>query len=109
MLRNKFYVDEIYGKLFVEPLIRFARYCLTFDLGVIDGLVNAAGWLTRLTAWLSHRFDIYIVDGLVNSLATLVRHSSSVWRGLQTGYLQNYALVFVVGLLLMIAGVLVVI
>ena len=109
LMRNKFYVDEIYGKIFVAPLMKAARYCLTFDLRVIDGLVNAAGWLTRLTAWLSHRFDIYIVDGLVNSLATLVRYSSGVWRGLQTGYLQNYALVFVLGLLIMIAGVLVVI
>ncbi len=109
LLLNKYYVDEIYGKLIVDPLTRAARTCLSFDLSVIDGLVNGTGWLTRLTAWFSHQFDIYIVDGLVNSLATLVRYSSGVWRGLQTGYLQNYALIFVVGVLLMIAGVLVVI
>ena len=109
LLVNKYYVDELYAKLFVDPLNRAARYCLAFDLTVIDGLVNGTGWLTRLTAWLSHWFDIYVVDGLVNSLATLVATNGRFWRRLQTGYLQNYALAFVVGVLVMIAGVLVII
>jgi hypothetical protein len=43
--------------------------------------------MTRFAAWLSHKFDIYLVDGIFNSL-------------------QNYALIFVVGLLLIIGGLL---
>jgi len=39
-------------------------------------------------------------------MATMVDFSSGFWRRLQTGYLQNYALIFVVGLLLIIGGLL---
>jgi len=103
---HKYYVDEIYDAMIVNPLKRLARYCFAFDLSIIDGLVNGAGWLTRLTAWLSHKFDIYFVDGVVNSLAALVDFSSGYWRKLQTGFLQNYALVFVIGLLVIVGSVL---
>ena len=108
LLSEKYHVDDIYDVLIVEPVLKAARYCLHFDLSVIDGLVNAAGWLTRLTAWLSHKIDIYLIDGLVNSLATLVGINSGLWRRLQTGYLQNYALVFIAGLVLIVVGVLLV-
>ena len=106
VLYNKYYVDEIYAAMVVNPLKRSSQYCFRFDLSVIDGIVNATGWLTRLIAWLSHKIDIYIVDGAVNSLATLIDFNSGFWRRIQTGFLQNYALVFVIGLLVMVGSVL---
>ena len=106
LLSNKYYIDEIYDALIVNPIKRLCRLCFSFDLAVIDGLVNGAGWMTRFAAWLSHKFDIYLVDGIFNSMATMVDFSSGFWRRLQTGYLQNYALIFVVGLLLIIGGLL---
>ncbi|MBI5236784.1 MAG: NADH-quinone oxidoreductase subunit L [Deltaproteobacteria bacterium] len=106
LLYNKYYIDELYDYLIVNPIKRLCRYCLDFDLGVIDGIVNGAGWLTRFTAWVSHKFDIYIVDGLVNSAATFVSFNSLVWRRMQTGYLQHYALIFVIGLILIVGGAL---
>ncbi|MBI2412446.1 MAG: NADH-quinone oxidoreductase subunit L [Deltaproteobacteria bacterium] len=106
LLFNKYYIDEIYDYLVVNPIKRFCDWCLSFDLGVIDWFVNFTAWFMRLTAWASHKFDIYVVDGLVNSMSTLVTYNSTIWRRLQTGYLQNYALVFVVGVLLIIVRVL---
>ena len=100
-------MDELYDAVIVNPVKKLCQYCFSFDLSVIDGLVNGAGWLTRLTAWLSHKFDIYIVDGAVNSMATLVDFNSGFWRRIQTWHLQNYALVFVLGLLVIIGGVLI--
>ena len=35
-----------------------------FDAHVVDGAVNAAGWLTRLTAIISSWWDKWIIDGL---------------------------------------------
>ncbi len=96
------FVCEIYSTGFLEPAKRSASYCSRFDLGVIDGLVNFAGWFTRFTAWLSHKFDIYIVDGIINSMATLVSFNSAIWRRIQTGFLQNYALIFVLGIIAVI-------
>jgi NADH-quinone oxidoreductase subunit L len=106
LIYNKYYVDEIYNTFVVNPVKRFAQYCFSFDLSIIDGIVNGAGWITRLAAWLSHKFDIYIVDGAVNSLATLVDFNSGFWRRIQTGFLQNYALVFVIGLAVIVGSAL---
>ena len=107
LLYNKYFIDEIYDTIIVNPLKKLCQYCLTFDLSVIDGLVNGTGWVTRFTAWLSHKMDIYLVDGFFNSMATLVDSNSGFWRRLQTGYLQNYALILAVGLILILGGVLI--
>jgi len=106
LMVNKYYVDEIYDAMVVNPIKRLSQYCFSFDLSVIDGIVNGAGWFLRLAAWLSHKFDIYIVDGAVNSLATLIDFNSGYWRRIQSGFLQNYALIFVIGLLVMLGSVL---
>jgi NADH-quinone oxidoreductase subunit L len=108
LMYNKYYVDELYDAMVVNPIKRLSQYCFSFDLSVIDGIVNGAAWFTRLTAWLSHKFDIYIVDGLVNSLATLIDFNSGFWRRIQTGFLQNYALIFFIGLLVLVGSVLLV-
>jgi NADH-quinone oxidoreductase subunit L len=44
-------------------------------------------------------WDTWIVDGLVNLSAFTVRALSFPVRFLQTGFLENYALVFVLGVL----------
>jgi len=44
-------------------------------------------------------WDTWIVDGLVNLSAFTVRALSFPVRFLQTGFLQSYALAFVLGLL----------
>lgn len=106
LLLNKYRVDELYDAYIVGTVRRFATLSFWFDLVVIDGLVNGAGWLARVSAWFSHRFDIYIVDGIVNSFATLVDVNGRVWRRLSTGFLQNYALLFILGVILILGGVL---
>ncbi len=102
-------VDGVVGGLYdtaaLGPAKRLASASAAFDLGIIDGLVNLAAWLTRFGAWASHKFDIYIVDGAVNSLATLVGFMGGIWKRLQTGYVQNYALVLVIGLILVLFAV----
>ncbi len=105
LLYNKYYVDEIYEAVIINPIKRICAWCWSFDLGFIDGIVNGAAWCTRLASWISHKFDIYIVDGLVNSAATLVDVKSGIWRRLQTGYLQNYALIFILGVIALIVRV----
>lgn len=100
------FVGEIYNNMILGPAKKMAYFCYVFDLGVIDGLVNLTAWLTNAAAWLSHKFDIYVVDGIVNSAATLVGCCGGVWRRMQTGYLQNYALVFILGVLIIAGSIL---
>ena len=98
ILLNKWYVDEIYGYLFVNGLAKGGgRQFGRFDKNVVDGAVNGAGWLTRLTSTVSGWWDTWVVDGAVRLVAFLVKMSSYPVRMLQSGYVQQYGLVIVAG------------
>jgi NADH-quinone oxidoreductase subunit L len=100
LLLNKWYVDEIYDFLFVNGLAKGGGSLLArFDVNVIDGGVNGAGWMTRFGSNISIWWDTWIVDGLVRLTAFVVKLAGYPTRLLQTGYVQSYALVFVAGVL----------
>jgi len=109
VLLNKYYVDEGYDYIFTGRRmlgdVRLGAMGLGessswFDERVIDGTVNGAGWITRLTATLSKWWDTWIIDGIgVNGPAILARMLSYPTRLLQWGLVQWYALVMVAGLL----------
>jgi len=42
-------------------------------------------------------FDVKVVDGLVNGVALFAGRGSAVLRRLQTGYVPNYVLLILVG------------
>jgi NADH-quinone oxidoreductase subunit L len=63
----------------------------------------------RPSAQLTHslvEFDNQGVDGSVNALAALVSRTSDQLRGLQTGFVRNYALSMFVGAALVAAAIL---
>lgn len=68
LLKNKYYIDELYLWLIHH---------------IMDGMAKVLYW-----------FDIYIVDGIVNGLALITRGSGKVLRRINTGQLQTYAMVF---------------
>jgi NADH-quinone oxidoreductase subunit L len=99
-LLNKWYLDEIYGYLFVDGLAKGGGSALAaFDSRVVDGGVNGVGWLTRFTSKVSMWWDTWIVDGSVRLLSFTVKMASYPVRILETGMVQVYALFFVLGLL----------
>jgi NADH-quinone oxidoreductase subunit L len=69
---NKFYIDEIY--MFVTKRILF-------------------NLVSRPVAW----FDRHVVDATMNLIARIITTSAELIKGLQSGKLQHYALVFVSG------------
>jgi NAD(P)H-quinone oxidoreductase subunit 5 len=46
---NKWYIDDIYNKVFVQGIRRLARQVLDVDVRIVDGLVNLAGFVTLVT------------------------------------------------------------
>jgi NADH-quinone oxidoreductase subunit L len=101
---NKYWVDELYGKLFTRRTMDAARGVYAFDSRVIDGAVNGTAWLTRTMSRITGGFDKYIVDGLVNGVAGFVGNlMSRLLRAAQTGLTANYALVMVLGLVVAVA------
>ena len=92
LLFNKYYFDEIYQKLIIDPIMAFARFMWTFDARVIDGAVNGTAWATILWSDIKEWFDTWIVDGAVNGAGWLVQQWSHLLRFIQTGNVQFYAL-----------------
>ena len=100
VLYNKWYVDEIYDFLFVNGLGKGGGSAMAeFDRTVVDGGVNGAGWLTRLSATVSMWWDTWIVDGAVRFTSFSVKLLSYPACLLESGRVQTYALFVVVGVL----------
>jgi NADH-quinone oxidoreductase subunit L len=102
VLYNKWYVDEIYDFLFINGACKGGGKLLSdFDRTVVDGGVNGASSLTKLTSRVSIFWDTWVVDGTVRATAFLFKIASYPARLAQTGYVQTYALFFVLGVLVM--------
>ncbi|HLN30357.1 MAG TPA: NADH-quinone oxidoreductase subunit L [Gemmataceae bacterium] len=69
---NKFYIDELYDFFIVQPLVGLAIFARIFDLNVVDGLVDLVGQIPRFLGIL--------------------------FRPIQNGLTQFYALAMALGL-----------
>jgi NADH-quinone oxidoreductase subunit L len=104
LLENKYYIDELYGYLFIRPARWFAE---TFayewvDRGLIDGTLHG---IARTVEWLSFRnkdFDTYVVNAAGDSVATGIGGFGRAFRRVQSGQVQQY-LVFVTGGVVLLA------
>ena len=102
VVSRKYYVDEAYGKVFVGGVFAAGRAADWVDRHIIDGLVDGAAGLARRVSRLAIFFDEGVVDGAVNGVGRIHLAASSLLRRLQTGYLYNYALAVVLGVVLVI-------
>ena len=75
VLENKWYVDELYDKIIVNPLNRFAGF-------------------------LNNIFERFVIDGIVNGVGKAVQYSSRQLRLLQSGQVGSYVLLMVLSMLL---------
>lgn len=71
---NKFYIDEIY--LYVTNNIIFQRIC-------------------KPIAW----FDRHVIDGFMNLLSWITNKTSEETKEIQSGYVQQYAWIFIMGVI----------
>jgi NADH-quinone oxidoreductase subunit L len=78
LLYNKYYVDELYDTLLVQPIKQLS----------IKGLWRGA--------------DAILIDGAVNGVGTVVNTTSTALRRLQTGSVRTYATAIFVGVVLML-------
>ncbi len=78
VLLNKYYVDEIYDALIVQPI----KYSSTKLLWKV--------------------MDVGVIDGIVNGVARLVELFSRVFRRLQSGNVQSYAFSIILGAVVII-------
>lgn len=79
LLWHKYYVDELYNTAVVTPVYAAS---------------NKFFWKV---------FDVRIIDGAVNGTANLIGTASGYMRKIQNGVVQNYAAVFVFGVIIILA------
>ncbi len=104
LLLHKYYVDEIYDAVIVERVKDLGTLLGVFDENVIDGLgVNGAGWLARFGSRVSMWWDKWVIDGLLNFSAKVMQLFSYPVRLLQTGVFSSYAMLILVGLVILLA------
>jgi NADH-quinone oxidoreductase subunit L len=97
VLSNKYYVDEAYDATVIRGTMSSAHGLWSVDRNVVDGAVNGTGKLTVIGSWFSGLTDRTVVDGLVNAVARVLQEASFTFRRLQTGLIQNYALLMLFG------------
>jgi NADH-quinone oxidoreductase subunit L len=106
-LNAKYWVDEIYGFLFIKPF----KWLSQFLAYVIDWRfwhdwfhdIVIAGTFKGVAQVLANPIDLGIIDGSVNGLARLVNWFSGKLRQIQTGYVRNYALSVLLGVVIIVA------
>jgi NADH-quinone oxidoreductase subunit L len=81
VLANKYYVDELYNVVVVNPIKIISNFCASI-------------------------IDKNIIDGAVNGIGSQVKKIGSGLRVLQTGDIQSYAFMMIMGLLLAILFIL---
>jgi NADH-quinone oxidoreductase subunit L len=77
IVENKFYVDEIYQACIIEPLRFLGKVLFGIDRFIVDGIVNAFGWIPQLAGF-------------------------SLKLTVQRGYLQGYATAMLFGLMVIL-------
>ncbi|MBE0597686.1 MAG: NADH-quinone oxidoreductase subunit L [Desulfuromonadales bacterium] len=77
-IHNKWYVDEIYDAMFINPT-------------------------KRLGTFLWKGFDVQVIDGIVNGTGKVINAFSKGLRFTQSGFVHNYAMTMVVGMVVIVA------
>ena len=105
-LQRAWYWDEAYLAVFVRGYDALAAFLAhTVDWAFWHDWFHetiVAGAYQRLSRFLARPVDLGVVDRLANELAGAVQGLAFVLRGLQTGYVRNYALSVFLGVVVML-------
>jgi len=103
MLTKRYWIDDAYDAFGRTVVYGAARGLDRFDRKVIDGIVNAVGRGGMATARGTDAFDRRVIDGAVNAVSLETVRTSWRLRTRQTGQVQSYAWVIVVGIVVVAA------
>lgn len=77
-MENKFYVDEFYQKVLIDPFVYAGKHVVM-------------------------AFDKWVIDGIVNGLGSFILIVGDTIKQMQTGFVQNYAMMVVLGVLIILS------
>jgi NADH-quinone oxidoreductase subunit L len=100
-LLNKYYVDELYDFIIVEPMKRLGELLDWFDRTVVDGLVRGVGQLADWGSAGSTWIEKYIVYAGLNVIGYGNHLAAREGRKIQSGMVHHYVALIVAGLFLL--------
>jgi NADH-quinone oxidoreductase subunit L len=94
VLKNKYYLDEVYNAAFVQPSQWIASAVVSefIDHGVIDGFLHL---LARVATWIGDLLKLlntWLIDGVGDGIPELIGMFGRWFRRIQTGRVQQYLL-----------------
>ncbi len=96
-LLNKWYFDELYQAIFIQPVLFISRRVAQFDKSVIDRFIDFLAYGVRRISLLDDLIDRLFVDGAVNWTARQTHAIGLNLRSVETGKLRQYVMFIVVG------------
>lgn len=99
ILQNKYYIDEFYGRVFVNPA-RWVAETLTLqiiDKGIIDMILHTIGRAANWVGELFRQFNRVVIDGVGDGIPQALADTARALRSIQTGHIQQYLLYVVIG------------
>lgn len=109
VLKNKWYIDEIFQFLFIKPSIWFGENIVykLIDLRLIDGTLDQFGKVTSNTgSTLRNYFDKPVLNNIFsNGTSSVIQSIGRRLRPIQTGRIQQYMVVSLI-ILFAFAGLL---
>jgi NADH-quinone oxidoreductase subunit L len=104
-LENRWYINAIYYRVFVDPAISGSRWLLDqFEVNGLEKVNGAAAafgiYLSKAGNWVDGR----VIDAIARDIAIDGESLSRAFRRAQTGILEQYALIFTIGLLFLLVA-----
>src|SRR5437870_4151189 len=102
-LENRWYINAVYYRVFVDPAIGFAKWSIANVEDRVLSKINTGGvllgfYLSSAGNWV----DAKIVDGVANGFSSTGQSLSRAARRVQTGITEQYILVFSTGLVVLL-------
>jgi NADH-quinone oxidoreductase subunit L len=105
-MQNKWYVDELYELIIIRPYQWLARFLAeTIDWRFWHDFVHdslLARSFRAFARFLANPVDLGVIDGLANWLAKFVQGSATSLSFIQTGFVRNYALSVLFGVVVIL-------
>lgn len=87
---NNWWLDVVYTRVIVTPVIAVAGLASRFDRTVIDGVIDRGAIAGIVIAKVFGWFDRAVVDGIVHLMAAISKFGGDLFRSVQGGNIQRY-------------------
>ena len=101
VFKNRYYLDDIYGQIFVKPSQWLGVQVIAcLDRGIIDAILHV---IARIFTWLGDLIkvlNLWLIDGVGDGIPIAIFSFGGWLRRLQTGRVQQYMLLVLVAAVL---------